>query len=385
MTAKARIEREPAYTYVAARLLLNKIYKEVLPKGSFKPGALDAAEVHRVHFRDYIAHGVEVGRLSADLLGFDMDRISSALRIERDEKFTYMGLQTIYDRYLLHDKERRIESPQYFWMRVSMGLGDERGRAEERAGDRVLRGALQLPLHLVHPHAVQLRHAAPAAQLVLPLHGDGRPGPHLQGRRRRREALQVGGRPGQRLDEHPRHRLRDQGNQRPQPGRDPVPEGGERHGRRRQPGRQAQGRDVRVPGDVAPGRRGLPGAAQEHGRRAPPHARHEHGELDPRPVHEAGQRPGPLDPLLPERRLRPPRPLRRGVREALPGVRGDGRPRRDRPLQARRGAEPLAQDAHDALSRRATPGSRSRTPRTSARRRTTSASSTARTSARRSC
>jgi ribonucleoside-diphosphate reductase alpha chain len=76
-----------------------------------------------------------------------------------------------------------------------------------------------------------------------------------------------------------------QGHQRRIARRRAVPEGGERHGRRRQPGRQAQGRRLRLPGNLAPGHRRVPGTAQEHRRRPPPHARHEHRQLDPRPVH----------------------------------------------------------------------------------------------------
>ena len=127
MTAKARIEKEPAYTYVAARLLLNRIYREVLPPESLREYGVDINAVHAAHFADYVKHGVEVGRLHAELLDFDLVRIAAALRIERDDKFTYMGIQTVYDRYLLHDKNRRIESPQYFWMRVSMGLAMREG------------------------------------------------------------------------------------------------------------------------------------------------------------------------------------------------------------------------------------------------------------------
>ena len=75
-----------------------------------------------------------------------------------------------------------------------------------------------------------------------------------------------------------------------QPGGGAVPESGQRHRRRGQPGRQAQGRGVRLPGNLAPRHRGIPRAAQEHRRRPSPHARHEHGELDSRPVHEARRR-----------------------------------------------------------------------------------------------
>ncbi|HRI88519.1 MAG TPA: ATP cone domain-containing protein, partial [Candidatus Hydrogenedentes bacterium] len=129
--AKARIERDPAYTYVAARLLLNVIYSEVLP-GGVEVGSIEA--VHRSHFKHYLAEGVRLERLSPDLLEYDLDRISEALDLERDLQFTYMGLQTLYDRYLIHDRSRRIETPQYFWMRVAMGLAMNEGvNREERA------------------------------------------------------------------------------------------------------------------------------------------------------------------------------------------------------------------------------------------------------------
>lgn len=129
--AKARIERDPAYTYVAARLLLNVIYAEVLPQG-IEVGSVEA--LHRSHFRHYIAEGVRLERLSPALLEFDMDRLAKALDLANDHKFTYMGLQTLYDRYLIHNRGRRIETPQYFWMRVAMGLAiNEKKNREDRA------------------------------------------------------------------------------------------------------------------------------------------------------------------------------------------------------------------------------------------------------------
>ncbi len=115
MAARARIEREPVHTHVAARLLLQIIYREALPQG-------DVAQTHAAHFKDYLAEGVKLGRLSKDLLDFDLKKIAGAMKTERDMQFTYMGLQTLYDRYLIHQGQRRVETPQYFWMRVSMGL-----------------------------------------------------------------------------------------------------------------------------------------------------------------------------------------------------------------------------------------------------------------------
>ena len=130
MSARGRIEKEPAYTYVAARMLLNQIYGEVLPPYD---SPADLAKAHRAHFRDYLQKGVAADRLTPELLKYDLDKISDALDLERDRQFAYMGLQTIYDRYLIHLEGTRIETPQYFFMRVSMGLALNEENREERA------------------------------------------------------------------------------------------------------------------------------------------------------------------------------------------------------------------------------------------------------------
>ncbi len=128
LAAKAQIEKEPSYTFVAAKLLLKMIYKEVLSK-NYNDIELELA--HKSQFSEYIKRGIDSDRLSPDLLNYDLDRLSNALQINRDLKFTYMGLQTIYDRYLLHLEGHRIESPQYFWMRVAMGLALGEGDLKE--------------------------------------------------------------------------------------------------------------------------------------------------------------------------------------------------------------------------------------------------------------
>ena len=129
--ARSRIEREPDYTFVAARLLLRKIYREALP--AFGTIAELAAE-HREYFPNYVARGVAVSRLSPELLKFDLAKLAAALRVDRDQSFTYMGAQTLYDRYLIHHEGRRLETTQYFWMRVAMGLAvNEEEQKNERA------------------------------------------------------------------------------------------------------------------------------------------------------------------------------------------------------------------------------------------------------------
>jgi len=117
--AKSRIENDPAYGYVTARLLLDVLYRETLPGYEHYH---DLTVAHASRFKAYLEEGVAAGRLSPDLLGYDLDKIAAALKPERDLQFNYMGLQTIYDRYLIHIGGRRIESPQFFWMRVSLGL-----------------------------------------------------------------------------------------------------------------------------------------------------------------------------------------------------------------------------------------------------------------------
>lgn len=129
--ARSRIEHEPDYTFVAARLLLRKIYREALPAFSTPT---ELAAHHREHFGNYVARGVEVERLSPELLKFDLSRLAAALRLDRDQQLTYMGAQTLYDRYLIHHEGQRMETVQYFWMRVAMGLAiNEGGQRNERA------------------------------------------------------------------------------------------------------------------------------------------------------------------------------------------------------------------------------------------------------------
>jgi len=129
--ARSWIEHEPDYTFVAARLLLRKLYREALP--AFSTSA-ELAVQHRDHYPSYIARAVEVGRVSPELLNFDLNRLAAAMRLDRDQQFTYMGVQTLYDRYLIHHEGQRLETTQYFWMRVAMGLALNEGEQKnERA------------------------------------------------------------------------------------------------------------------------------------------------------------------------------------------------------------------------------------------------------------
>ena len=130
LSARVKIEKDPEYQHVAARLLLDTIYQEVLDSEIDDPAL---KMIHKQKFESYIHKGVSAERLSPNLLLFDLGKISSALKRERDNLFLYIGLQTIYDRYLIHINKKRIETPQFFWMRVAMGLATKEENREEKA------------------------------------------------------------------------------------------------------------------------------------------------------------------------------------------------------------------------------------------------------------
>ncbi|GAC1530917.1 MAG: ribonucleoside-diphosphate reductase subunit alpha [Ramlibacter sp.] len=130
LAARTLIEKDPDYTYATARLLLHTIFKEVLGR-DVQPH--DAAQAYADYFPGFIKQGVEAELLNPELLQYDLRRLGAALKAERDQKFDYLGLQTLYDRYFLHVRKTRIELPQAFFMRVSMGLALNEIDREARA------------------------------------------------------------------------------------------------------------------------------------------------------------------------------------------------------------------------------------------------------------
>ena len=113
------IERDPAYSRLAARLFLRRIYKEVIG-APLASGSLDAD--YRGALRAGIRRGVDAGTFDRRLLDYDFERLAAALRPERDDLFLYMGVQTLYERYFTRVDGTVIETPQAFWMRVAMGI-----------------------------------------------------------------------------------------------------------------------------------------------------------------------------------------------------------------------------------------------------------------------
>ncbi|MBI5429865.1 MAG: ribonucleoside-diphosphate reductase subunit alpha [Nitrosomonadales bacterium] len=119
LSARSLIEKEPAYNFVTARLLLNTICSETLGE-EIAPG--DMATRYATYFPKFIKQGIAAELLDARLAQFDLKRLAKELDAKRDFQFGYLGLQTLYDRYFLHIENHRIELPQAFFMRVAMGL-----------------------------------------------------------------------------------------------------------------------------------------------------------------------------------------------------------------------------------------------------------------------
>lgn len=128
MATRTRIEQEPNYTYVTARLLCNDLVATGL---EFLGLPVETPEGEALE--TFLKKGIELELLSEDLLNFDLAKLAAAIQPERSNQFTYLGLQTLFDRYFIHKDGIRFELPQLFFMRVSMGLALNEDNKEERA------------------------------------------------------------------------------------------------------------------------------------------------------------------------------------------------------------------------------------------------------------
>ena len=308
MSARAMIEKDPAYSQVAARLLLDLLRREALGFLDMAAGVetqADLAERYGDYFSAYIRRAGDLEHLDRRLGQFDLDRLGAALRPERDLQFTYLGLQTLYDRYFIHTAGGiRFELPQAFFMRVAMGLAINEIDREERAiefyellssfrfmsstptlfNSGTLRPQLSSCYLTTVPDDLDGIYTAIKDNALLSKFAGGLGndwtrvrgmGAHIKGTNGRSQGvvpfLKVANDTAVAVNQ----------------------------------GRQAQGRRLRLPRDLAHRHRGVPGPAQEHRRRPPPHPRHEHRQLGAGPVHEARRRGRRLDAVLPGRDPRP--------------------------------------------------------------------------------
>jgi len=136
MTIRTFIEIEPNYSQVAARVLLDSLRTQAL---SFVYGEEkhymhgDMNERYTEYFERYIKKAVALEQLDPRMLDYDLPRLGQALVVENDFKFTYLSMQTLFDRYFIHNDEIRYEMPQAFYMRVAMGIAWDEDDKEARA------------------------------------------------------------------------------------------------------------------------------------------------------------------------------------------------------------------------------------------------------------
>jgi len=130
--ALQNVKDDPAFDIVAARLLLKTIYKRVL--GDYET-AEQLLELHREHFAANVTRGVEEGLLDSRLTElFDLELLSSHLAPEHDELLKYIGVVTLNNRYGIKGRNGdALEVPQYFWMRIAMGLSLNEAKPNETA------------------------------------------------------------------------------------------------------------------------------------------------------------------------------------------------------------------------------------------------------------
>ncbi len=120
MASKAQIETDPLYSQLSSRLMLRKIYKEVLGN-DFKRSY---EETYKSTFKNFIKETIKDGRLDKRLSQFDMEKLANYMKLDRDNLIDFMGLDMLHDRYFIQSQGRlkRLEAPQGFWMRIAMGL-----------------------------------------------------------------------------------------------------------------------------------------------------------------------------------------------------------------------------------------------------------------------
>ena len=130
LSSREKIQKEPNYSFVASRLLLNTVYKEVFKEG------VDSDTFKLQYRKSFIQNTkkmVKLGRLNEKLLEFDLVKLSESLKIRRDLNFKYLGIQILTDRYFIRQDKKIMEAPQSFWMRVAMGLAINEPNKNERA------------------------------------------------------------------------------------------------------------------------------------------------------------------------------------------------------------------------------------------------------------
>lgn len=133
LVLRAKIELDPAYSHIAARQLAARLYEEAIAS-DIKVGDKDFVKKYQDAFARNLTIAVAEKKLAPGILDFDMAKIAAAIKPDRDDLFRYLGVETLNDRYFIRAEDgHALETPQFMWMRVAMGLALGEKEKEARA------------------------------------------------------------------------------------------------------------------------------------------------------------------------------------------------------------------------------------------------------------
>ena len=135
LSARSLVEVEPNYTFATARILLDSLRSEALSFLEITENATheEMSALYPEALKAFVKKGIELELLNPELANYDLDLLGKAMIPENDLLFSYLGIQTLYDRYFIHSNEIRFELPQVFFMRVAMGLALNEENREQQA------------------------------------------------------------------------------------------------------------------------------------------------------------------------------------------------------------------------------------------------------------
>ena len=135
LSSRSLVEIEPNYTFATSRILLDNLRTEALSFLDITQNATqkEMGKLYPKSLEAFIKKAIELELVNPELGKMNLKKLGKSLKPERDLQFSYLGLQTLYDRYFIHKNEIRFELPQIFFMRVAMGLAIEEKDREEKA------------------------------------------------------------------------------------------------------------------------------------------------------------------------------------------------------------------------------------------------------------
>lgn len=121
IATRAFIEKDYDYSLLTGRLLLNKLYYDILGSTTLTR----FGSTYKESFVNFVRDSVKNQLLLVEMLNFDLEDLAAYLKPERDEIYGFQALQSMYGNYFMRperESKQVLETPQFFWMRVAMGM-----------------------------------------------------------------------------------------------------------------------------------------------------------------------------------------------------------------------------------------------------------------------